>query len=79
MEVKEGKRKEAVEELMEIMEVKVELEEVWRMGGDKREGREMLWVKLRSVEQRGEVFGEEEEADRKERDNIRGRRKGKKV
>lgn len=46
LEVKEGKRREAVEELLEGIVVKVEIEEVRRLGGDKDKGRELVWVRL---------------------------------
>lgn len=45
LEVKEGKRREAVEETFERIEVRVQIEEVKSLGGDKDKGREVVWVK----------------------------------
>lgn len=45
LEVKEGKRREAVEETFERIEVRVEIEEVKRLGGDKDKGREVVWMR----------------------------------
>jgi len=53
VEIKEGKRREAVEELMKIIGVKVDIGEVKRIGGEVGKGGESLWVKLGSEEQRG--------------------------
>jgi len=41
-EVKEGKRKEAVEEVIEALGVKAEIEGVWKLGRGEREEREMI-------------------------------------
>lgn len=40
--MKEEKR-EAVEEMLERIEVKTEIEKVKRLGGDKEKGRKLVW------------------------------------
>jgi len=52
--VKEGKRKEAVEEIFKILEVKADIEEVKRIGGEGE--REMAVVRMSSEEQKKEVM-----------------------
>lgn len=42
LETKERKRREAVEELLEGIEVKIEIEEIRRLRGDKDKGRELI-------------------------------------
>lgn len=56
LEMKERKRKKAVEKVLERMEVKVEIEEVKRMGGDKEKGRELVWVRLGDEAQKKKVM-----------------------
>lgn len=56
LRVKEGKRKEAVEEIMRDIGAEVEVEEVKRLGGNGKEGKEVVWVKLRDERQRREVM-----------------------
>lgn len=41
---------------MRVIGVQVEVMEVKRVGGDKEEGRELVWVRLGSDEQRGQVM-----------------------
>lgn len=53
--MKEGKRKEAVEEMLE-RKVKVEIEEIKRLGGDKDKGRELVWVRLGNEAQKGKLW-----------------------
>lgn len=53
VEIKEGKRREAVEKVLEIIKARVEVREVKRVGD--REG-EMILVRLGSGEQRKEVM-----------------------
>lgn len=56
VEIKEGKRREAVEKVLEIIRARVEVREVKRIARDgDREG-EMILVRLRSEEQRKEVM-----------------------
>jgi hypothetical protein len=66
MEVGEGKRKEAVQGILEKIGAKVELEEVKLLAKEKEGNREMEWIKLKSEEQKREVL------DR--RRNLRGER-----
>ncbi|KAL6417343.1 hypothetical protein ACFW04_014592 [Cataglyphis niger] len=55
-EVEEGRRRVAVEELFESIEIKSEIEEVRKIVGSVERGREMVVVKLKSEEQRTEVW-----------------------
>lgn len=54
--IKNDRRREAVEEIMEVIGAKVMIEQIRRLGGNKERGTEMLWVKLGSEEQRREVM-----------------------
>lgn len=56
MQVKEGKRKEAVEEVLKILGVREDMEEIRRLGGKEGRGREMLLVKLKRKEQKREIM-----------------------
>jgi len=51
---REGKRKEAVKEILKIIEVKVDIIEVKRIGGERE--REMVVVRMGSKEQKKEVL-----------------------
>lgn len=64
-EVKEGKEKEKLEELMKDIGITVNIEEIKRIGKSRR-GKEMWWVRLGSEEQKMEVL-------RKKR-GLKGRR-----
>lgn len=63
--VKDVKRKEAVEEMMKVLRVKADMEEVRRLGEERRGG-EMLLVKLKGKEQKREIMRRKRE--------LRGRR-----
>ncbi|KAL6418378.1 hypothetical protein ACFW04_012164 [Cataglyphis niger] len=56
VEVKKGRRRVAVEKLFESIEIKSEIEEVRKIVGGVEGGREMVVVKLKSEEQRTEVW-----------------------
>lgn len=56
LEVKEGRRKEAVEEIMEKIEVKAKIEEIKRVGFKTMKEKEMVMVKLTKEEQRREIL-----------------------
>jgi len=56
LEVREGKRREAVEEVLGIMGVKMEIEGIWRVGKGGEEGREIVVVKFRTEKIRNEVL-----------------------
>ncbi|KAL6420868.1 hypothetical protein ACFW04_014384 [Cataglyphis niger] len=56
VEIKEGRRKVAVEELLGSIGVKAEIEEVRKIGGDGKGGRQMIIVRLKNEEQRMEVW-----------------------
>lgn len=67
VEVNNGRRREAVEEIMRLIGVKVEIQEIRRIGGREEKGKgEMLLVRLKNKEQRWEVMGGKR--------NLRGRR-----
>lgn len=57
LEVKEGRRREAVEELLNVIGAKVEIKETRKIGrgGEGKEG-EIAWVRLGSEEQKREVW-----------------------
>lgn len=48
----EGKKREAVEELLERIEVKVKIEEVQKIKGNVERGTELIWVRLKNREGR---------------------------
>ncbi|XP_036143369.1 golgin subfamily A member 6-like protein 7 [Monomorium pharaonis] len=56
VEVKEGSRKEAVEKVFREIGAEVTVKGVRRIGEGNKKGREMIWVKLESEEQRKEVW-----------------------
>ncbi|KAL6421352.1 hypothetical protein ACFW04_014689 [Cataglyphis niger] len=66
--VEEGRRRVAVEELFDSIGIKVEIEEVRKIGGSVEEGREMMVVRLKNEDQRREVWNKKKLLkDRKER------------
>lgn len=66
MKVREGRRKEMVEETMERIGAKVSVEEVRKIGEDKEKDRETVLVRLGNEEQRREVL--------MKKSNLKGRR-----
>lgn len=56
VEIKEGKRREAVEKVLEIIRARVEVREVKRIARDRDREGEMILVRLGSEEQRKEVM-----------------------
>ncbi|KAL6419328.1 hypothetical protein ACFW04_013912 [Cataglyphis niger] len=56
VEVKEGRRRMAVEELFDNIGVKAKIEEVRKIGGDVEGGREMVVVRLKNEDQRKEIW-----------------------
>lgn len=56
LEVREGKRREAVKELLRKVGVDVEIEEIRRVGGGIKDRREMVLVKIAKEEQKKEVM-----------------------
>jgi len=66
VEVKEGKRREAVEEVIGALGMKVDIESCWKLGRGTVVGQEMILVKLKEEKQRKEIL--------EKRRNLRGRR-----
>ncbi|KAL6419708.1 hypothetical protein ACFW04_013672 [Cataglyphis niger] len=56
VEVKEGRKRVAVEKLFDSIEIKAEIEEVRKIGGSVEEGREMMVVRLKNEDQKREVW-----------------------
>jgi len=56
LEVKEGKRREAVEEILREIGVEVKLKEVWRITAEKERGREAVGIKIEEEDKRGEIW-----------------------
>lgn len=56
LKVEGEERRSKVEELMSDIGVKVDIVETKKIGEDREKGREMVWVRLRDEEQRGEIF-----------------------
>ncbi|KAL6419615.1 hypothetical protein ACFW04_013703 [Cataglyphis niger] len=56
MEIKEGRRRGAVEELFDSIGIKAEIEEVRKIGGSVEKGREMMVVRLKNEDQKREVW-----------------------
>lgn len=68
IKVKEGKRREVVEEMMKDIGMKVKIEEIRRLKGNEEGETEMIWVRLESEEQRREILEKKKNLkDRKER------------
>jgi len=73
LEVKEGKRKEAVEEILKEIGVEVEVKEIWRISGDREKGREAVGVKIEEEGKRKEIWGKKKKLrGRKERGRMYG-------
>ncbi|GAB1869444.1 hypothetical protein CAJAP_10523 [Camponotus japonicus] len=56
LKVESGKRRKKVEELMKEIVARVDIVETKKIGEDREKGREMVWVRLRDEEQRGEIL-----------------------
>lgn len=56
LEVREGKRREAVKEVLRKVGVDVEIEEIRRVGGGIKDRREMVLVKIAKEEQKKEAM-----------------------
>lgn len=68
IKVKEGKRREVVEEMMKDIGMKVKIEEIRRLKGNEEGETEMIWVRLESEKQRREILEKKKNLkDRKER------------
>jgi len=67
LEVKEEKRIEAVEELMNRIGVELKVREVWKITGEKEKGREMVGIKVEEGEKRREIL--------EKKKKLRGRKK----
>lgn len=62
----EGKRKEAMEEVLGNIEAKVEIEEVKRLGGKASKRRKVVWMRLKSEDQKREVMERKKKLKRRE-------------
>lgn len=67
LEVREEKRREAVKKVLEEIEAKVKVVEIWRAGREASEEREMVGVKFAGEEQKKEIL--------RKKGALRGRRK----
>lgn len=56
VDVREGERRKAVEEILGVVGVKVEVEKKRKIGENKGKRREMLLVRLENEEQKWEVM-----------------------
>lgn len=56
IEVKDGKRREAVEEIFKLLEIKADIREIKGLGGEMGKGKKMLLIKLGCEEQRKEIW-----------------------
>lgn len=55
LEVKERKRKEAVKEIMKLIGVELKVEEVWKIADNKKNGRELMGVRVEKEEKKREI------------------------
>jgi len=55
LEVREGKRREAAEELLKEIGVEMKIKEIWRITAEKERGREAVGIKVEE-EKRGEIW-----------------------
>lgn len=68
LKVEEGKRKEAVEEVMKAIGVETEAKEVWRIADEKEKGREMMEIRIEEGGKRKEIWEKKKKlGGRKER------------
>lgn len=56
IEVKEGRKQEAVEKMLRVMEARVKIKEIRKLGGEKDKRWEIILMKLENEEQRREVM-----------------------
>lgn len=56
IEMKEGRKQEAVEKMLRIMEARVKIKEIRKLGGEKDKRWEIILMKLENEEQRREVM-----------------------
>lgn len=56
VEIKKGKRKEAIEEIIKIVEVKIDIKKIKRLGKDIKTGKETILVKLENEEQKRKIW-----------------------
>ncbi|XP_067208444.1 golgin subfamily A member 6-like protein 25 [Linepithema humile] len=56
IEVKEGKRKEAIEGLMKDIGAEVKIEETWKIAENRDKGREIVGIRIENEEKRREIW-----------------------
>lgn len=56
VEIKKEKRKEAIEEIIKIVEVKIDIKKIKRLGKDIKTGKETILVKLENEEQKRKIW-----------------------
>lgn len=56
IEIKKGKRKEAIEEIIKIVEIKIDIKKIKRLGKDTKTGKETIIVKLENEEQKRKIW-----------------------
>jgi len=56
LEVKEGKRREVVENILKEIRVEIKVRKVWRITGDKEKGRKAVGVRIEEEEKRKEIW-----------------------
>jgi len=66
LEVKKGKRREAVEEILKKIRVEVKIKKIWRITAEKEEGREAVGIKVEETEKRGEIWEKKKKTKKKE-------------
>lgn len=54
--MKDGKRREAVEEVLKVLGVRAEMEEIRKLGGEEGKGRKMLLIKLKNEAQKRKIM-----------------------
>lgn len=52
IEVKEGRKKEAVEEIMKIIGVELKVDKVWRIAGERKIEKEMVGIRMEKKEKK---------------------------
>lgn len=52
IEVKEGRRKEAVEEIMKIIGVELKVDKVWKIAGERKIERETVGIRMEKKEKK---------------------------
>jgi len=73
LEVKEGKRRKAVEDILKEIGVEAKIKEIWRITAEREKGREAVGIKVEETEKRGEIWEKKKKLKRRKERILEGR------